>query len=211
MIFTEVRILRSPIDLYPCLHARCEESFITPELLDLHIKNIHHTSSYTFSGCNIPYFEYTTTYYCVGGLIRNYPASYPQNKLSEGYCAFEARKVADPEFENDSGAYWNKSAPEEDSSVSDGFITHIDLRLLDPRTYLLHFQIFPALDMFRDQNSDFTSVDDVHQSSIEFNFCTYKGTSVPTNVRDDNEPTVSVLNGLHPGRSLISVAFFSRS
>ena len=131
MTFTEVRILRSPIDLYPCLHARCEESFINLEQLDLHIKDIYHTSSYTFSGWNIPYFKCITTHYCVGRLIRIHPASYLQNKLSEGYCAFEARNLADPEFENDSGAYWNKSALGEVSSVSDGFITHMDPHLLD--------------------------------------------------------------------------------
>ena len=210
MTFTEVRILRSPIDLYPCLHARCEESFINPELLDLHIKDIHHTSSYTFSGRNIPYTECITTYYCVGRLIRNYPASYLQNKLSEECHAFEAPNLADPEFENDSGAYWNKSALGEVSSVSDGFITHMDPHLLDPRTHLSHFQIFPALDMFGDQNSDFTS-DNIHQSSLEVNFCTYGDTSVSTDVRDDNEPTVSVLNGLHPARYLIFTAFFGRS
>ena len=205
MTFTEVRILRSPIDLYPCLHARCEESFINPELLDLHIKDIHQTSSYTFSGCNIPYFEFTATYYCVGRLIRNYPASYPQNKLSEGYCAFEARNLADPEFDSDSGACWNKSTlEEEDSSVSDGFITHMGPHLLDPRTYLLHFQIFPTLDMFR------TQVDDVPQSSLEVNFGTYRDTSISTNVRDENEPTVSIPNGLHSAWSLISAAFFTR-
>ena len=211
MTSTEVRVLQSPIDLYPCLHARCEKSFINPELLDLHIKDIHHTSSYTFPGLHIPYFERITTYYCVGRLIQNCPASFLQNKLFEEYCAFEARNLGDHEFDDYSGIYWNKSSLEEDSSVSDGFITHIDLRLLDPRTYLLHFQIFPAQDMFRDQNSDFTSVDDVHQSSIEFNLCTYRDTSVSTNVRDDNEPTVSVLYRPHPARSLIPAAFFDHS
>ena len=179
--------------------------------MDLHIKDIHHISSYTLSGWNIPYFECKTTYYCVGHLIPTYPASYLQKKLSEGYCAFEARNLANPEFENDSGAHWNKSALEEVSSVSDGFICHMDHHLLDPRTHLSHFQIFPALDMFRDQNSDFTSEDNIHQSSLEANFCTYGDTSVSTDVRGDNEPTVSVLNSLHPGRYLILAASFGHS
>ena len=179
--------------------------------MDLHIKDIHHTSSYTFSGWNIPYFECITTYYCVGRVIRNYPASYLQNKLSEGYCGFEARNLADPEFEIDSGAYWNKSALEEVSSVNDGFIAHMDPHLLDPRTHLSYFQIFPALDICRDQNSDFISEDNIHQSSSEVNICTYRDTSVSTDVRDDNEPTVSVLNDLHPARYLIFTAFFGRS
>ena len=211
MTFTEVRILQSSIDLYPCLHARCEESFINPELLDLHIKDIHHTSSYTSSGWNISYSECVTTYYYVGRLIRDYPGSYLQKKLSEGYCAFEARNLADSEPGNDSEAYWNKSALEEVSSVSDGFITHMDPYLLDHGTHLLRFQIFPTLNMFRDQDSNFTSEDDVHQSSLEVNLCTYRDTSVMIDVRDDNEPTVSVLNGPLPARYLKYAAFFGRS
>ena len=87
----------------------------------------------------------------------------------------------------------------------------MDPHLLDPRTHLSHFQISPTLDMLRDQNRNFTSEDNIHQSSFEVSFYTYKDTSVSTNIRDDNEPTVSVLNSLHPARYLIFTAFFGRS